>query len=283
MTASTERLVPLDGALNFRDLGGYPAAEGRSTRWGCVFRSDGLDQLTDGDLDRLSRLGIRLVCDLRNDREVLDAPSRLPPHPELRHLRHPIGEHRDDDPPLLGRILEGHVREFSAGQMADMYVAMLEFAGPAFAEVVRLAADPANHPMVFHCTAGKDRTGVAAALLLGALGVADDDLLDDYELTTTYRSAKRIESLRPRLTQVGVDVDAVRAYLSAERYVLAATLAHIRSRWNSIDGYLLDAGGLNQATVQQARAALLHPPEADTTDTSPGHQEADTTTSGPVS
>ena len=81
MTGPSERLVPLDGALNFRDLGGYQADSGRSTRWGCVFRSDGLDQLTDGDLDRLSRLGIRLVCDLRNDREVLDAPSRLPPTP----------------------------------------------------------------------------------------------------------------------------------------------------------------------------------------------------------
>ena len=257
MTASTERLVPLEGALNFRDLGGYSAAEGRRTRWGCVFRSDGLDQLTDGDLDRLARLGIRLVCDLRNAREVLDAPSRLPPHPELRHLRHPIGEHRDDDPPLLERILAGHVREFSTEQMADQYVAMLEFAGPVFAEVVQLAADAANHPMVFHCTAGKDRTGVAAALLLGVLGVADDDLLDDYELTTTYRSATRIERLRPRLAQVRVDVDAVRAYLFAERPVLAATLEHIRTRWGSIDGYLHDAGELDRATVQLARATLL--------------------------
>jgi protein-tyrosine phosphatase len=258
MTASRDRLVPLDGALNFRDLGGYPAAGGRTTRWGRVYRSDGLDQLTDADLDRLSRLGIRLVCDLRNDHEVRDAPSRLPSHPTLRHLRHPIGQHRDDAPPLLERILAGKVREFSAGQMADLYVTMLEIAGPTFAQVVLLAADPANHPMVFHCTAGKDRTGVAAALLLGVLGVADDDLLDDYELTTTYRSATRIESLRPRLTQVGVDVDAVRAYLSAERPVLAATLGYIRTRWGSIEDYLFDAGGLDHATVQQARAELLH-------------------------
>jgi protein-tyrosine phosphatase len=253
MTASTERLVPLEGALNFRDLGGYSAAEGRRTRWGCVFRSDGLDQLTDGDLDRLARLGIRLVCDLRNDREVLDAPSRLPPHPELRHLRHPIGEHRDDDPPLLERILAGHVREFSTEQMADQYVAMLEFAGPVFAEVVQLAADAANHPMVFHCTAGKDRTGMMAALLLSALGVPDDVIAEDYALTAHYLV---YDEARTQVLREFYGLEVSPGAVSAAPETIHGLLAGLGERYGSVIGYLADAG-VTPGQLVALRDALL--------------------------
>jgi protein-tyrosine phosphatase len=259
MTASTERLVPLEGALNFRDLGGYSAAEGRRTRWGCVFRSDGLDQLTDGDLDRLARLGIRLVCDLRNDREVLDAPSRLPPHPELRHLRHPIGEHRDDDPPLLERILAGHVREFSTEQMADQYVAMLEFAGPVFAEVVQLAADAANHPMVFHCTAGKDRTGFAAAVVLRTLGVPEETVYEDFLLTNHY-TADEIERTLWIIRFASLfrtDPEQVRPVLGVERAYLEAAFAAIRQSHGSFDAYRRDALGLDDAETAAFRELAL--------------------------
>jgi protein-tyrosine phosphatase len=153
-----ERLVPLAGAMNFRDLGGYPTADGRTVRWGCVYRSDGLDQLTDADLQVLAERGLRLVCDLRNDREVTEAPSRLPDHPELRRLRFPIGGDTGETTSILERILAGDIREFGAPAMADLYMRVLEDAAGTFAGVVGLAADPANHPMVFHCTAGKDRT-----------------------------------------------------------------------------------------------------------------------------
>jgi protein-tyrosine phosphatase len=248
--------------MNFRDLGGYPAAVGRTVRWGCVYRSDGLDQLTDADVETLAQRGIRLVCDLRNDREVADAPSRLPDRPDLRSLRFPIGGDTGETASILELILGGEIREFGTRAMADLYVAVLETGADTFAHLVRLAADPANHPMVFHCTAGKDRTGVAAALLLGALGVSDEDLLDDYELTAVHRSRRRIEQLRPTLEAAGVDVAAVRAYLSAERPVLAATLAQLRARWGSIDTYLIDRGGLRPDELTRARASLLDTSQA---------------------
>jgi protein-tyrosine phosphatase len=113
--------------------------------------------------------------------------------------------------------------------------------------------------MVFHCTAGKDRTGVAAALLLGVLRIGDEDLLDDYELTAIHRSERRIEALRPSLEAAGVDIDAVRAYLSAERPVLAATLDQLRARWGSPEAYLLDVGGLTRVELARARDTLLEP------------------------
>jgi Tyrosine phosphatase family len=95
--------------------------------------------------------------------------------------------------------------------------------------------------------------------LLGALGIAEQDLLDDYELTAIHRSRRRIESLRPTLEAASVDVEAVRAYLSAERPVLAATLARLRARWGSIEAYLTDLGGLTRDELKRARATLLEP------------------------
>jgi protein-tyrosine phosphatase len=143
--------------------------------------------------------------------------------------------------------------------MAYLYLAVLETAAATFADVVRLAADPDNHPMVFHCTAGKDRTGVAAALMLGALGVADDDLLDDYELTATYRSRHRIETMRPTLEAAGVDVDAVRAYLSAERAVLATTLDGLRHRGDRSAATSPTSPDSNPTCGDRVRATLLGP------------------------
>ncbi|HZA87568.1 MAG TPA: tyrosine-protein phosphatase [Acidimicrobiales bacterium] len=254
-----DRLVALQGAMNFRDLGGYRSADGGTVRWGCVYRSDALDQLTDADVEVLAERDIRLVCDLRSDREVTEAPSRLPDHPDLRRLRFPIGGDTGESTSILELILAGDIREFGAPAMADLYMSVLEAAAGTFAEVVRLAADPANHPMVFHCTAGKDRTGVAAALLLGVLRIGDEDLLDDYELTAIHRSERRIEALRPSLEAAGVDIDAVRAYLSAERPVLAATLDQLRARWGSPEAYLLDVGGLTRVELARARDTLLEP------------------------
>ena len=125
---------------------------------------------------------------------------------------------------------------------------ILEDAAPVFGTAVTQAADPANHPMVFHCTAGKDRTGLMAMLLLGALGVADDEIARDYELTTHYRSRKRLTVLRPQLEAAGVDVDAVLPFLTAQAPVMAATIAALEARHGSIESYLTGPAGVAEQT-----------------------------------
>lgn len=250
-----ERLLALDGALNWRDLGGYETADGRVTRWRCIYRSDGLDQLTDADLDLIAALGIRLVIDFRVDREVGEAPSRLPDHPELRRQRLPIGEDVAANS-VIERMQSGEITRYSADDVAATYEMILEDAAPVFGTAVTHAADPANHPMVFHCTAGKDRTGLMAMLLLGALGVADDEIARDYELTTQYRSRKRLTVLRPQLEAAGVDVDAVLPFLTAQAPVMAATIAALEARHGSIQSYLTGAAGVPEQTIDDLRAHL---------------------------
>jgi protein-tyrosine phosphatase len=254
-----ERLLALEGALNWRDLGGYPTADGHVTRWGCLYRSDGLDQLTDADLTLVADLGIKLVVDFRVDREVDENPSRLPDHPELRRQRLPIGGDEVEGRSILDTIRAGDLKTYTAEEMAIGYERLLEEAALNFGEVIINASDPANHPMVFHCTAGKDRTGLMAMLLLGALGVSDDDIVLDYELTTHYRSNKRLAVLGPELEKAGVDIESVRPFLTAQAPVMAATIRALESRYGSIEGYLTHEAELDPSTLADLRTVLLEP------------------------
>ena len=254
-----ERLIALEGALNWRDLGGYPTADGQVTRWDRVFRADGLDQLTDADLEVIAELGIKLVIDFRVDREVDENPSRLPEHPELRRQRLPIGGDEVEGRSILETIKAGDLKTYTVLEMAGVYERLLEESAMNFGEVIIHATEAANLPMVFHCTAGKDRTGLMAMLLLGALGVSDDDIVTDYELTTHYRSNKRLAILGPELEKAGVDIEAVRPFLTAQAPVMAATIDAVKARHGSIEGYLRHEAELDQPTLDQLRALLLEP------------------------
>jgi protein-tyrosine phosphatase len=254
-----ERLVALDGAMNCRDLGGYATDDGRVTRWGCVYRSDGLDQLSVADLDVLTEIGIRLVFDFRMDSEVDAAPSRLPDHPELTRQRLPIGD-AGPGQSMLELVQRGEITEFTVEDVAATYEEILDEAAQQFGTVFTAAADSAKHPLLFHCTAGKDRTGLMAMLLLGALGVPDDVIVDDYELTTFYRSARRVEILRPQLEAAGVSVDAVLPFLTAQAPVMAATIAALRREHGSFERYLVEQARVPPEVIERAKAVLLVKP-----------------------
>ncbi|HMQ25573.1 MAG TPA: tyrosine-protein phosphatase [Acidimicrobiales bacterium] len=263
VAVAAERLVPLEGTLNFRDLGGYRTVDGRQVRWGRVFRSDALGQLTDADLTYLERLGVRLVCDFRDDHETQRAPSRLPAHPDLRMERFPIGAGGDTTVTggrkdgLTDLVLAGQLGEVSPEMLGDFYVGMLEGRSEPLVAVLDRVADPANHPLVFHCTAGKDRTGVLAAILLSVLGVDDETILDDYELTDRYRTPRRIAEVEPRLAEAGVELDKVRALFSAPRPVLARTLTTLEARYGSVERFLTGPAGMGPATLERLRSVLL--------------------------
>jgi protein-tyrosine phosphatase len=252
-----ERLIALEGALNWRDLGGYTTADGRVTKWDLVYRSDGLDQLTDADLDVIAELGIKLVVDFRVDREVDENPSRLRDHPELKRQRLPIGGDEVEGRSVLDTIKAGDLRVYTIEEMATGYERLLEEYALSFGEVIIHATESENLPMVFHCTAGKDRTGLMAMLLLGALGVSNDDIVTDYELTTHYRSNKRLAILGPELEKAGVDIEAVRPFLTAQAPVMTATIAALERRYGSIEGYLLDEAELDRSTLDELRRVLL--------------------------
>jgi len=173
--------VALHGASNLRDLGGYPAHGGRRVRSGLVFRSASLSGLTDDDLVALGRLGLRTVCDLRGEAERERAPSRLPrPGPALLTL--------SIEPTVGASLRDIQARGAATGEdvvtlLGRAYQAYATTQLHQFRALLRTLLEPGRLPLLFHCSAGKDRTGFGAALLLTALGVPREAVVEDYRAT----------------------------------------------------------------------------------------------------
>jgi protein-tyrosine phosphatase len=174
--AAPDRLLPLVGAFNFRDLGGYPTVDGRITRWGRLFRSDTLHGLTDSDVEVLHGIGLTTVIDLRRPAE-LETSGRGPLVSEQVEYRHlPLIVDEGEQPGVPAEDQEN---------LAQIYKWFLEVGRRSLVEALTMVGEPQNHPLVFHCTAGKDRTGVLAALVLDILGVERNVIVEDYVLTAS--------------------------------------------------------------------------------------------------
>lgn len=173
------RVLPLDGASNFRDVGGYAVAGGQVIRPGLLFRSDHLGQITERDVMRLEPLKLRRVIDLRGVREREVEPCRVP-GVEVRNLPiEPTVVQRISEHLRLGRTLSAaEVAEFMRQTYRDFVLHNTAVFAQFFDELLE-----SDGPLVFHCTAGKDRTGFAAALLMLALGSTDEEVLADYLMT----------------------------------------------------------------------------------------------------
>jgi len=257
---AAERRLPLDGPVNFRDLGGYRTADGRRVRWGRLFRADSLESLTGADLELLRLLGVRTVCDLRRDEERVEGPSRLIGEEGIEIVPLPIGGLSAETRTIATRMVRGEVAELSAARMGEIYLEILEEYPAVWRVVVDRAAAEECLPLVVHCTAGKDRTGVASALILGVLGVEESEILDDYELSHRFHSAAVIARVKPRLESKGVEFAKVESYLAASAAVMAATLDGLRRRYGGVEAYLTERAGVAPVRLALLRERLLESP-----------------------
>lgn len=250
------RHVALEGAHNFRDLGGYPTQDGRSVRWGVLFRSDALAELSDADLEVVGALGLRLVCDFRSPEEKAEAPDRLPAEdpPEVAELEITIEGVNIAE--LRERILSGDVEDI------DLVEGNRRFArrfAPQYAAMFERITRPENLPALIHCTGGKDRAGFGAALILRTLGVPLDAVYEDFLLTNVY-TAERIERALWAVRFFSffrADTEKVRAILSVGRENLDAAFGAIDEQWGSFHAYRREALGLDDARVAAFRKLVL--------------------------
>ncbi|GAA4503199.1 tyrosine-protein phosphatase [Hymenobacter ginsengisoli] len=247
------RAVMLQGTSNFRDLGGYPAAGGKHVKWGHIYRSADISKLTDSDLLALQKRHVALVCDLRGPQEVAQAPDRLPAG--ARHLALPAGSEKIDP-----RLLMGGSKNLDRDSlMRAVYTNTSFFKAkykPLFDELLTLDNGQA---LLFHCTAGKDRTGIGAALVLAALGVDRATILRDYAATDVYWQAGRAQSLQ-RMSQAGMSAEAVntvRPLLAANPAYLAGTFAALDRQYGSMDKFLATQMDLTPAKRAALRAKYL--------------------------
>jgi protein-tyrosine phosphatase len=255
-----ERRLPLEGARNFRDLGGYGTRESRRVRWGRLYRSDHLGNLSPADCSFLAGLGLARICDFRTELERETRPSRLAEGCGAATALLSIGPGSPEGfrDALLG---PGATRERVAELMLEINRELALRHAPTFARMFELLLEGPPGPVLLHCAGGKDRTGFAAALVLLALGVPRELVMQDYLLTGRYLTWRGRSPLpRKQREELGlreVDPELLRPLGEARPEYLAAALSAIEAHHASLDEYLEARLGLDAERRAELRARLL--------------------------
>jgi protein-tyrosine phosphatase len=241
-------VVPLQGGSNFRDLGGHRTKAGATVRRGAVFRSAHLGGLTDTDRAALGKLGVRTIVDLRGVTEAAETPhliDGLACRVVGAHIEPAVGDR------IRNAVADGSASPFMMMELfTDHYRDYPRRCAPGFRTLFTTLSDGTHRPLVFHCTAGKDRTGFAAALLLSLLGVPWDDVMEDYLRTNDLWTGH--VGRYPEL-----DIDTRAAIIEARRPYLEAAFAVVRDDFGSPEAFAEKALGLDAKAREQLKAELL--------------------------
>ncbi|MEK7253308.1 MAG: tyrosine-protein phosphatase [Bacteroidota bacterium] len=255
----SERKIPLEEQPNFRDLGGLPAGKDRYVKWGMIYRSGKLSDLTRNDQAYLSNLGIRTVVDLRNNIEIGKDPDRLP---------NGVNYHQfslsDKEGQAYNRLRRMVLREGYRKQKAkDLFQDVMRAFADTLADDIKpvfelLLKEEKAAPLVFHCSGGKDRTGFTAAMILSALGVDRSVILQDYLMSNFYRQTENASGMsKARL--LGIDAETLEyAFLVREEY-MKAVFEVIDKKYGGTDKYLETKYGLGEAERQFLREKFTLP------------------------
>ncbi len=257
--------TPFEGVLNFREMGGLPTVDGGRVRSGRLYRSGHWSQATDDDLATLSGYGLATVVDFRTDvdRTGDGGPNRLPT--ELDYLRLDLIDASGRSHEIRSTLMSGDqalIDEKFGGGKAKAYAAegVVDMAldpvkQGVFARFLDVVADDARRPVLWHCSAGKDRAGWAATLVGLALGVTEEALVEHYLASNRYRPpAARLAHFAE---EHNLDLSALEPFLGVHEDYLRAGLAAVDEAWPSREAYLAEALGFGPDRVERLRADLI--------------------------
>lgn len=251
----TERVLPLKSVPNLRDIGGYQTVNGQTVKWNTVYRASALDNLSEEDAIHLQSLGIKLICDVRTLREQEANPDVV--IPEIEYMSVPPQSNDSVLLQLLRLLLQ---RGFLEGLLLDLYTrVMLENNPQVFKWIFERLADEDSLPMLIHCAAGKDRTGISIALLLKLLGVDDDTILADYSLSNQHYNFFKATTRKSmaQLRIFGLNDRDFDYLLIADSAIMQETLDYVDLHYASVEGYLKTHVGLSSDTITAIRQNLL--------------------------
>jgi protein-tyrosine phosphatase len=249
---SSMREVKLQGTVNFRDLGGYTTNDGHHVRWDRIYRSADISKLTDTDLDTLKGRHIVSVVDLRGTDESKKAPDRL--NPGTDYILCPAGSDNN-----LNDWMKSIASLQSGGDsMMKVYYANTTFLADRYRPFFKKLLDlPADQALLFHCTAGKDRTGIGSALLLYALGVPQETIEKDYAATDYYWRTANAKMVNMMVQNMHVNEQVARDMGAARMEYIRTTFDTIRQQYGSIDKFLQGPIGLDKAKIRLLKAKFL--------------------------
>lgn len=248
---SVKRHVVLQGASNFRDLGGYSTADGHHVKWGQIYRSADMSKLTDADLAVLKELKITYDVDLRGTQESAQAPDRI--NPGTDYILSPAGSDNMDWIKTITK-LKGN----QGDSVMNVYYGNTQFLAERYKIFFdKLLKLPKDNSLVFHCTAGKDRTGIGAALLLYSLGVPYDTIVDDYLASNYYRRADNVKMVNQMVKYAHIDEEVAKNMASVKKEFLDTTFKAITSQYGSVDNFLKTQIGLDDQKIGLLKKKFL--------------------------
>jgi protein-tyrosine phosphatase len=255
------RLLNFGGIHNFRDLGGYRSADGRQVRWGKLYRTGTLHEATDADLRALQQLELAYLIDFRSDPEKEEEPHRLPEPPGFTVVEIPVLDEGNNA--MVGEVIErvesGDFSGFDPQQF--MVMANRQFASqftPQFRQFIEQVQGANGAPMAWNCSAGKDRTGFAAAILLRILGVPQQTVMEDYMASRKPSlEARKSQLLLLRLFKGEEAAEKLGLMMGVEEDWLEAAFQEIDQQWGSFDRYISEGLQLTREDVTQLRETLL--------------------------
>jgi protein-tyrosine phosphatase len=261
------RQVALEGQPNFRDLGGYETVDGRRVKWAQIYRSGELPRLSDDDVAHLETLGIETVVSFLTEKEIeARGPDRLPDGTIEVALPMEAGNLGDLTAVVNEARKTGDFSEVPADINPDIHRRLVVEAREYYAALLREIADPANRPLVFHCSHGIHRTGTATAILLSALGVPWETIREDYLLSNTYRQEEiehrlaQLRDLHAENTGVApeeVDTTNMDAFYILQGAYIDAALDQAVEDYGSMEAYIRDGLGITDEEVERLRSQLL--------------------------
>ena len=270
-----ERTLPVEGMNNFRDMGGYETTDGHTVKWGKLYRSDHIHNATEKGVAYLNTLDIHTIVDYRSDVEISKYPNKtLNPEPRTVHLdpaAHAAelaaqfqSSKENEDINLINKIIE----QQKAGTLVDQADVVLtqyrtfankEESKKAFAEMLRVVAQPDAPAVVQHCRGGKDRTGFGAMLVLGTLGVRKEDILEDYLLTAKNREERnriKMEGYK-KLTDDQSVLDHLYSFIDTKSAFLEASIDTIIDSYGSIENYVISELEITQEMIDTMKELYL--------------------------
>ncbi len=261
------RHVPLDGQSNFRDIGGYETADGRTVKWGRVFRSGRLSRLSDNDVRKLEELGITTVVNFLTNAEIeINGADRLPTSVREVQLPMEAGNMNELTAVVTQARQTGDFSGLSPEINPDFHRQLIVEGKEYYAEFLRQVAGQESLPLVFHCSHGVHRTGTATAILLSALGVPWETIREDYLLSNVYRrkevgprleQLKQIHAAHRGIDVADVDATNMEAFYILQGHYIDGSLEQAIAEYGSMDSYIRGGLGMSDEEIKKLRDILL--------------------------